>query len=116
MACEDAAQYSYCECAQISYALLPRVLRYVPLCMHARVMESRRNHESALIQAENGGILSGATYDMLHMNMLLRAHTSSNDCAPATLVLHPQAPSSSVVSAAGRAAVQCIGGDAKKIL
>ena len=75
MACEDAAQFSYCEYAQISYALLPRVLRYVPLCMHARVMETKRNHESALIQAENGGILSGATYDMLHMNMLLRAHT-----------------------------------------
>jgi len=40
-----------------------------------------------------------------------------NDCVPATLVLHPRETSSdtSVVYAAGRAAVQCIGGDAKKL-
>ena len=76
----------------LKYHMLPRVLRYVPLCMHARVIECRRNNESALIHAENGGMLRIATYDMLHIHMLLHAHTISNDYAPATLVLHPKHP------------------------
>ena len=51
--------------------------RYVPLCIHARVIESMRNHESALqssIHAKTAACC--ATYDMLHMHMWLRGHTS----------------------------------------
>ena len=73
----DAVKPTCWDRAQISYALQPRILRYVPLCIHARVIESMRNHECALqssIHAKTAACC--ATYDMLHMHMWLRGHTS----------------------------------------
>lgn len=74
MALADAVCLIFLGRAQISYALLPRVLRYVPLLMHARVVESMRHHESALLHAENGRCWRSHTHQNVASSMVARAH------------------------------------------
>ena len=115
----DAVQPTCWDRAQIPYSLQPRILRYVPssLCIHACVIESMRNHESVLVHAKNGCMLSGATYDMLHMHLWLRAHKYAMIARPHWIEPLFCTPKHLVQCGVrrGMAAVQCTGRDTKKI-
>ena len=103
MARADSAWLTCLLRAQISYALRPRVFRYVSLRMHALVLESIQFHfcsrgkRSVLVQPRTPACSEqyGSTRPQV-----------CNDCAPGISFLNPQAPSSdtAAVSEAGRTA------------